>query len=148
MRTKNHLRKTLAFCVCGILLFGNVSFASGFNPAMQEYIEELKSEAKVENPNFQDFDAKRGGVIFSTQNKGKNDTLLSCQSCHNVDLKTPAKNIFTNKTLEPLAPSVNPARLSDVKEVKKWLKRNFKDVFLREGSAQEKGDVLSYLILQ
>ncbi|RDU62589.1 hypothetical protein CQA43_06230 [Helicobacter ganmani] len=115
---------------------------------MQAYIEELKSEAKAENPNFQDFDAKRGEVIFSTKNKGKNDTLLSCQSCHNVDLKTPATNVFTNKTLEPLAPSVNPTRLSDVKEVKKWLKRNFKDVFLREGSAREKGDVLYYLILQ
>lgn len=145
---KKRVFKSLALSACGILLLGNVGFAGGFNPQMQAYIEELKSEAKAENPNFQDFDAKRGEVIFSTKNKGKNDTLLSCQSCHNVDLKTPATNVFTNKTLEPLAQSVNPARLSDVKEVKKWLKRNFKDVFLREGSAQEKGDVLYYLILQ
>lgn len=33
---------------------------------------------------------------------------------------------------------MNPARLSDVKRVKKWLKRNFKVVFLREESAQQK----------
>ena len=46
----------------------------------------------------------------------------------------------------PLAPSVNKARLSDVKEVKKWLKRNFKDVFLREGTAEQKGDVLYYIM--
>ncbi|RAZ53054.1 DUF1924 domain-containing protein, partial [Campylobacter hyointestinalis] len=31
---------------------------------------------------------------------------------------------------------------------KKWLKRNFKDVYLREGTAIEKGDVLYYLIKQ
>ncbi|WP_297812045.1 DUF1924 domain-containing protein [uncultured Helicobacter sp.] len=147
MRMKNSL-KGLILIACGILLLGNIGFASEFNPSMQAYIEELKSEAKAENPNFQDFDAKRGEVIFSTKNKGKNDAVISCQSCHNVDLKTPATNVFTNKALEPLAPSVNPTRLNDVKEVKKWLKRNFKDVFLREGSTQEKGDVLYYLILQ
>ena len=31
-------------------------------------------------------------------------------------------------------------------EVKKWLKRNFKDVFLREGTAEQKGDVLYYIM--
>ncbi|MCW1360902.1 DUF1924 domain-containing protein [Campylobacter jejuni] len=74
--------------------------------------------------------------------------MISCQSCHNADLTKEATNIFTNKTIAPLAPSVNKNRLSDVKEVKKWLKRNFKDVYLREGSAIEKGDVLYYLIKQ
>ncbi len=144
---KQNTKQILKIC-SGILLVGSVSFAGEFNLAMQDYIKELKSEAKAENPSFIDFDAKNGERIFATKNKGKNDTILSCQSCHNQDLKTQATNIFTNKTLEPLAPSVNPARLSDVKEVKKWLKRNFKDVFLREGTAQEKGDVLYYLILQ
>ncbi len=133
----------LGFC----LLFAGVSFAD-FNAEMQSYIEELKNEAKAENADFSDFDAQRGAMIFSTKHRGKNDTLISCQSCHSEDLKASSVNVFTNKTLEPLAPSVNPKRLSDVKEVKKWLKRNFKDVFLREGSAQEKGDVLYYLIAQ
>ena len=144
---KQNTKQIVKIC-SGILLAGSISFAGEFNLAMQDYIKELKSEAKAENPNFVDFDAKNGEKIFATKNKGKNDTILSCQSCHNQDLKTQATNIFTNKTLEPLAPSVNPTRLSDVKEVKKWLKRNFKDVFLREGTAQEKGDVLYYLILQ
>ncbi|MBD5165958.1 DUF1924 domain-containing protein [Helicobacter sp.] len=145
--SKQNTKQIVKIC-SGILLAGSISFAGEFNLAMQDYIKELKSEAKAENPNFVDFNAKNGERIFATKNKGKNDTILSCQSCHNQDLKTQATNIFTNKTLEPLAPSVNPTRLSDVKEVKKWLKRNFKDVFLREGTAQEKGDVLYYLILQ
>lgn len=122
--------------------------ANEFNPAMQEYIDSLKQEAKAMDKNFVDFDAKRGEKIFSTKSKGKNGELISCQSCHNENLTKEGLNIFTDKNIEALAPSVNPKRLSDVKEVKKWLKRNFVDVYLREGNALEKGDVLYYIINQ
>lgn len=122
--------------------------AQSFNPAMQEYINTLASQAKQENPNFKGFDAKQGEQIFVTKNKGKNNEMISCQSCHGSNLKQGHTNAFTGKPISPLAPSANPARLTDVKEVKKWLKRNFKDVFLREGTATEKGNVLYYLINQ
>ena len=69
-----------------------------------------------------------------------------CVSSHGNNLSQKAQNIFTGKDINPLAPSVNKARLSDAKEVKKWLKRNFKDVFLREGTAEQKGDVLYYIM--
>jgi len=36
--------------------------------------------------------------------------------------------------------------LTSVKEVEKWLRRNFNDVYNREGTAQEKGDVLLYIM--
>lgn len=109
-----------------ILVLNSFLFGAEFNQAMQEYINTLKIQAKAENPNFVDFDAKNGELIFSTKNKGKNNELISCQSCHNVDLTKKATNIFTNKQIQPLTPSVNKNRLSDVKEVKKWLKRNLK----------------------
>ncbi len=32
-----------------------------------------------------------------------------------------------------------------MKEMKKWLRRNFNDVYKREGTAQEKGDVLLFI---
>lgn len=122
--------------------------AAEFNPAMQGYISELRAQARAENPSFKDFDATRGERLFATKNKGKNGEMLSCQSCHNANLRQSATNVFTGKSIAPLAPSVNPSRLSEVKEVKKWLKRNFNDVFLREGTALEKGDVLYYIIKQ
>ncbi|CUU76367.1 DUF1924 domain-containing protein [Campylobacter hyointestinalis] len=122
--------------------------AAQFNAAMQEYIAELKSEALKLDPNFKDFDAAKGELIFVTKNIGKNSQNISCQSCHGEDLTKESMNIFTNKTIAPLSPNANSSRLSDVKEVKKWLKRNFKDVYLREGTAIEKGDVLYYLIKQ
>ncbi len=122
--------------------------AGGFNAAMQEFLAELKTQAKAENANFKEFDAARGERIFKTKSVGKNDQTISCQSCHGTDLTKEATNVFTNKILAPLSPKANPERLTDVREVKKWLKRNFKDVYLREGTAQEKGDVLYFLINQ
>lgn len=137
------MKKLIFALLCIKALFG-----AEFNSQMSEYIAELKVQAKSENVNFIDFDAKRGENIFSTKNIGKEGQNISCQSCHGVDLSKEFTNIFTNKIIPPLSPKVNTARLSDVKEVKKWLKRNFKDVYLREGTALEKGDVLYYLINQ
>lgn len=41
-----------------------------------------------------------------------------CVSSHGNNLSQKAQNIFTGKDINPLAPSVNKARLSDEKEVK------------------------------
>lgn len=132
------LASTLLCAVC--------AFGFELNAEMKAYIDELKKEAKEQNPSFVDFSAKNGEILFKTENIGKENKKLSCVSCHGSDLRQKAQNIFTGKDIDPLAPSVNKARLSDVKEVKKWLKRNFKDVFLREGTAEQKGDVLYYIM--
>ena len=41
-----------------------------------------------------------------------------CVSSHGNNLSQKAQNIFTGKDIDPLAPSVNKARLSDAKEIK------------------------------
>ena len=128
------------------LLCAVCAFGLELNAEMKAYIDELKKEAKEQNPSFVDFSAKNGEILFKTENIGKENKKLSCVSCHGSDLRQKAQNIFTGKDINPLAPSVNKARLSDAKEVKKWLKRNFKDVFLREGTAEQKGDVLYYIM--
>nr|WP_321309948.1 DUF1924 domain-containing protein [uncultured Campylobacter sp.] len=128
------------------LLCAVCAFGFELNAEMKAYIDELKKEAKDQNPSFVDFSAKNGEILFKTENIGKENKKLSCVSCHGSDLRQKAQNIFTGKDIDPLAPSVNKARLSDAKEVKKWLKRNFKDVFLREGTAEQKGDVLYYIM--
>ena len=128
------------------LLCAVCAFGFELNAEMKAYIDELKKEAKAQNPSFVDFSAKNGEILFKTENIGKENKKLSCVSCHGSDLRQKAQNIFTGKDIDPLAPSVNKARLSDAKEVKKWLKRNFKDVFLREGTAEQKGDVLYYIM--
>jgi hypothetical protein len=116
------------------------------NPQMQGYLNSLKAEAKQQNSNFQEFDYKRGEKIFTTEHIGKKGKLISCVSCHTTDLSKNGLNEHTNKVIEPLSPYANAQRFTDVKEVKKWLRRNFNDVYTREGTAQEKGDVITYII--
>ncbi|MDM5270583.1 DUF1924 domain-containing protein [Sulfurovum sp. zt1-1] len=120
-------------------------FANNFNDQIQIYIDQLKVEAKNIDPNFNDFDSKRGEEIFTSKHIGKKGQEISCTSCHNLDLTQEGKNVFTNKVIKPLSPTANKERLISVKEVEKWLRRNFKDVYLKEGNAIQKGDVLYYI---
>ena len=134
--------------VCLMLLALSLLNAKAFNAPMQAYMNELSVEAKAQNPSFTGFDAKRGEAIFVSNHTGKKGTQMSCTTCHSTNLKNGGQNVNTNKPITALAPSVNPTRLTDVAEVEKWLRRNFNDVFAREGSALEKGDVLTYIINQ
>ena len=68
-----------------------------------------------------------------------------CASCHTEDPDKPGKHLRTGKPIEPLAPSVNPQRLSNVREIEKWFRRNCEWTLGRTCTAQEKGDVLTYL---
>ncbi len=131
--------------ISAMLFLTTTMFGAQFNTSMQKYIEDLKIEAKKENSSFVDFSIKNGETIFTTSHIGKKGEKISCTSCHNIDLTTMGKNTFTNKLIEPLSPNKNPQRLTNVKDVKKWLRRNFKDVYNRAGTAQEKGDVLYYI---
>lgn len=69
----------------------------------------------------------------------------SCALCHTTNLNNPGKHARTGKKIEPMAPSANPKRLSDVRKVKKWFKRNCKWTLGRECTAQEKGDLLAFI---
>ena len=123
-------------------LFLNLSFAS----VVDGYLDSLKQEVLKENPNFSGFDAKRGEEIFTSKHIGKKGKEISCTTCHTVNLNNSGENTFTGKTIEPLLPKANPKRFTDVKEIEKWMKRNFNDVYNRDGTALEKGDVTTYII--
>ena len=99
-----------------------------------------------ENPNFEKFDSKRGEKIFTSTHIGKKGKEISCVTCHTSNLNNNGENIFTGKTIESLSPKTNPNRFTQIKEIEKWMKRNFNDVYNREGTALEKGDVTTYII--
>ena len=126
------------------LLIISQSFSYEPSKALNDYMNELKIEARKTNPNFKEFDVIKGKDIFFTSNvvDGKK---ISCVSCHSDNLAKSGQNIKTNKIIEPLSPSANKSRLTDIKEMKKWLRRNFNDVYKREGTAEEKGNVLLYI---
>lgn len=113
---------------------------------LNSYLKTLNSEVLKEEPAFKGFDAKRGEVVFTSKHIGKKGKEISCVSCHGNDLSKKGENFFTGKVIEPLSPSANVERLSNLKDIEKWLRRNFIDVYNREGTAKEKGDVLLYII--
>ncbi|MEJ2620598.1 MAG: DUF1924 domain-containing protein [Candidatus Thiodiazotropha sp.] len=92
------------------------------------------------------FDSTQGQAIWQQEilhvKSGKS---RSCSSCHGEDLTQPGKHLKTGKTIKPMARSVNPQRQTDGKKIEKWFKRNCKWTWGRACTAQEKGDILSYL---
>ena len=86
--------------------------------------------------------AARGEAFFKQGHGGE----WSCASCHGTPPTAQGKHASTGKSIEPLAPAFNAKAFTDTAKTDKWFKRNCKDVLSRECSAQEKADVLAYLI--
>ena len=106
-----------------------------------EVLAALQAEASS-LPGFQEFSATRGENFFKT----KHNHDLSCSKCHTENPAAQGKHSETDKIIKPLAPAANEERFTDLKKVAKWFKRNCNDVLDRECTAQEKGDVLAYLL--
>jgi mono/diheme cytochrome c family protein len=105
-------------------------------------LDGYKTLAKQESPAFKDFTVAAGQKLYTTV--GPNQ--LSCSSCHTDSPKNEGKHAKTNKVIEPMAPSVNPKRFSDLAQVEKWFKRNCNDALGRVCTTQEKGDFMTYML--
>ncbi|HXH73148.1 MAG TPA: DUF1924 domain-containing protein [Mariprofundaceae bacterium] len=90
------------------------------------------------------FSAERGKTMWNEQH-AQADGKVSCASCHGADLTKAGEHMKTGKLIEPMAPSVNPERLTDPAKVEKWFLRNCKSTLGCECTAQEKGDFLAYI---
>ena len=117
-----------------ILLF-SISISTAYSAdVVDELLQEYKTAGAV------DFSEDKGEALWMSKEKDR-----SCTSCHTNSVKNVGKHQKTGKEIKPMAPSVNAERLTEKKKVKKWLLRNCKWVFKRECTAQEKGDILTWL---
>lgn len=123
-----------------------ITFSLSYASVVNDYLDSLANEVKKENPSFQGFDKKRGEEIFTSKHIGKRGKEISCVSCHTNNFSSNGENLFTGKVIKPLSAKANPKRFTKLKTIKKWLRRNFKDVYKREGTALEKGDVMTYIL--
>lgn len=132
------------FYTLGLVLMAVVGLAAqpAFAQAPEEALASIQSEAAKATPGFQGFSAARGESFFKT----KHDNDWSCSSCHTENPAAPGKHAKTGKVIQPFAPSANAERFTDPDKVAKWFKRNCNDVLERACTAQEKGDVLAYLL--
>jgi hypothetical protein len=91
------------------------------------------------------FAVERGAAAWTAEHRRAGAEARSCADCHGTDLTRPGRHLRTGKPIEPLAPSANPRRLSDEREIAKWLYRNCKWTLGRECTPQEKGDFLTFI---
>jgi mono/diheme cytochrome c family protein len=132
------MKRCLYLVTLGLLLAGSAPLmAAG---AVEERLAAYQAQGA--GP----FDAERGEAMWSQPfTHSKADKPRRCATCHTVDTRAVGEHARTGKAIRPLAPSVNPERLTDAREIEKWFMRNCKWTMGRECTAQEKGDFLSYL---
>jgi hypothetical protein len=124
-----------------LVAFAGLAASPAFAVTPLDVLAELKTEASG-TQGFQGFSSEHGESFFKT----KHNHNLSCSTCHTDNPAAQGKHSETDKLIKPLAPAANEERFTDMKKVAKWFKRNCNDVLDRECTAQEKGDVLSYLL--
>jgi hypothetical protein len=86
--------------------------------------------------------AERGARFFTTKQGGE----WSCASCHTERPTQAGRHARTDKPITPLAPAANAERFTDAAKVDKWFRRNCNDTVSRLCSAQEKADVMAWLL--
>ena len=116
---------------CSVLLSANLAWAASPAEMLKSY-EASSSKAS----------AQRGEQFFNSKH-GKE---WSCASCHTSMPNKSTEHIVTGKKIEALAPAANANRFTDPAKSEKWFKRNCKDVLDRECSAQEKADIIAWLL--
>jgi hypothetical protein len=119
------------FLALAILSFTELAFSATPQELLKGY-EALSGKASPSH-----------GEEFFNAKHGKE---WSCGSCHENPPNHDTKHIVTGKLIKPLSPNVNSERFMDQAKVEKWFKRNCNDVIGRECKAQEKADVLSWLM--
>lgn len=82
------------------------------------------------------------GALFWTRELMPNK---SCASCHTNNLKKNGAHIKTKKLIKPMSPKINPKRLTNIKKINKWLKRNCKFTYKRECTAVEKINFIEFI---
>lgn len=133
------MKNKMLWMLCGLFLTPSFSYAS---PASDALFAQYKAEGAGKA------DPARGKANWAKEVKSESGEMKSCAKCHTTDLTVAGRHIKTKKAIEPMAPRVNNKRFIDAKEVDKWFKRNCKDTWGRECTAQEKSDFVAFFFAQ
>lgn len=110
----------------------------------QQILYNIVQEARQAQPGFI-ASVARGEQFYRARQTGGKDA-DSCASCHTDNPKAEGKHIKTHKAIEPLAPSANKQRFTDMAQVEKWFRRNCREVLGRVCTPQEKADFTAYVL--
>lgn len=102
--------------------------------------------AEYQRQGAKNFSAQAGEKLWNTElTDARTNDRRSCATCHHANLAETGKHAETGKPIKPMKPAVNPERLTDAKKIEKWFLRNCKWTYGRECTAQEKGDILTFI---
>jgi hypothetical protein len=128
-----------------VLLWSVVLASSGTglasaSPAVDTLLEQYRQQGVTA------FDAMDGQNFWVQKfNPSGTKQVRQCATCHTANPRNTGKHARTGKPIEPMAPTVNSKRLTEVKEIRKWLYRNCKWTVGRECTPQEKGNLLIWM---
>jgi uncharacterized protein DUF1924 len=128
------------FCAVLMLALATAQAGAADTPASQ-----LAAWAREAGTPVSAFSATRGEALFRGKHARAGGEEGGCYSCHTDDPRNPGRT-RAGKAIEALAPTVTPARFSDVAKTEKWFARNCGDVLGRPCTAEEKGDFLTWLM--
>jgi len=119
----------------------------GFSGATRATADFGKLLAHYAQAGGREFSAERGKKFWQEKRSVVDGRTLGCMTCHGsgTELRRSGRHYKSGKVIEPMAPSVNPVRYTDMEKLEKWFTRNCKQVLKRACTPQEKGDVLRYL---
>ncbi len=126
------------FCLIGLSI-SSVAFAT---PASDALLAKYKAEGVA------NIDAEKGKKDWTKEVVIGDGEKMSCATCHGKDFSKAGEHHKTSKVIEPMSMRVNAERYTDEKKIEKWFKRNCKDAWGRECTAQEKADFLTFLLAQ
>ena len=144
VRVAGALALGAAAVVALALLLGLPSRALAAGPVATDLLRDYEAQARRANPAFSGFSAAAGHALY-VATFTVDGQAASCSSCHTPDPRK-AGRTPAGKVVEPLSPTVNPARLTDRREVEKWFTRNCKQVIGRECTAEEKGNFVTWML--
>ena len=119
-----------------LLIAATLFAANAFAEAPRDFLARFEKEAGVAAS------AERGARFFTSKQGGE----WSCASCHTERPTLAGRHAKTDKPITPLAPAANAERFTDAAKVDKWFRRNCNDTLNRVCSAQEKADVMAWLL--
>lgn len=134
--------KRLLPVTCIVLAWGVSAAGPVFAQTPAALADGYALEARREAPGYSGPSVARGEKFFQSTHGGD----WSCASCHTANPAPPGRHAKTAKAIAPLAPAANAERFTSAATAEKWFRRNCNDVVGRECTAQEKGDVLAYLM--
>lgn len=128
-----------------LALFGFVSFSAQADVNFAEqaannywmYAKRLNPDAVL---------SAEAGRAFYTKKLIVDGKDISCSACHTDNPANPGKHNETGKTIQPMAPAVNPKRFSDVNKSEKGFTKHCRDLYKNDCSAEDKGNFIKYLL--